>query len=92
VSDRFSLALDVLGQHVFDTPLLVERAFAVGASERTFADIDFVTGSIDALAGSAGLKINVAPHILVNFNLRFHISGGGLQDRLTPLVGVEFGS
>ena len=31
VSDRFSLALDLLGQHVFDTPLLVERAFAVGA-------------------------------------------------------------
>ena len=92
VSERFSLALDLLGQHVFDTPLLVERAFTVGASERTFADIDFVTGSIDALAGSAGLKINVAPHILVNFNLRFHISGGGLQDRLTPLVGLEFGS
>jgi hypothetical protein len=77
---------------VFDTPLLVERELTVGASGRTFADIDFLTGSIDALAGSAGLKINVAPHILVNFNLRFHISGGGLQDRLTPLIGMEFGS
>ena len=51
-----------------------------------------MTGSIDALAGSAGLKINMAPHILANFNLRFHIAGGGLRDRLTPLVGIEFGS
>src|SRR5215212_3872917 len=93
VSDRFSLAVDLLGQRVYDTPLLLARPFTVaGPSQRTFADIDFRTGSIDALAGSAGLKINVAPHILANFNLRFSISGGGLRDRLTPLIGLEFGS
>ena len=90
VSDRFSLAIDLLGQHIFDTPLLLERAFPVGG--RTFADIGFRTGSIDALAGSAGLKINVAPHILANFNLRFNLTAGGLRDRVTPLIGLEFGS
>jgi hypothetical protein len=92
VSDRFSLALDLLGQHVFETSLLLPRAFPVGTGGLTFPDIDFRTGSIDALAGSAGLKINVAPHVLANFNLHFSISGGGLRDRVTPLIGLEFGS
>jgi hypothetical protein len=93
VSDRFSLAVDLLGQRVYDTPLLVSRPFTVaGGSHPTFADIAFRSGSIDAVAGSAGLKINVAPHILANFNLRFSIAGGGLRDRVTPLVGLEFGS
>jgi hypothetical protein len=92
VSDRLSLAIDLLGQHVFDTPLLLQRTFQVGAGGPSFSDIGFTTGSIDAVAGSAGLKINVAPHVLANFNLRFSISGGGLRDRLTPLIGLEFGS
>ncbi|HEX2310267.1 MAG TPA: hypothetical protein VHH91_06075 [Vicinamibacterales bacterium] len=93
VSERFSLALDLLGQHVFDAPLLSTQTFtSIDPSHQTFADIGFHTGAIDAVAGSTGLKINIAPHILANFNLRFHITGGGLRDRLTPLVGIEFGS
>jgi len=92
VNERFSLALDVLGQHVFDTPLLLARPFEVGTTGPSFPDISFRTGSIDAVAGSAGLKVNIAPHILANFNLRFHIAGGGLTDRVTPLIGIEFGS
>lgn len=93
VSEHFSLALDLLGQHVFDTPLLVSRTLVVAApGQPSFPDITFRSGSIDALAGSTGLKVNIAPHILANFNLRFSIAGGGLRDRLTPLVGIEFGS
>ena len=93
VSERFSLALDVLGQHVFDAPLLSAQTFtSIDPSHQTFEDIGFRTGSIDAVSGSTGLKINIAPHILANFNLRFHIAGGGLRDRLTPLVGIELGS
>jgi len=93
MSDRFSLAIDFLGQHVFDSPLLSERTFVTGgAVPQSLPDIGFRTGPIDAISGSAGLKINVAPHILVNFNLRYFIAGGGLRDRVTPLVGVEIGS
>ena len=92
VNDRVSLAIDFLGQHVFDTPLLATGTFVANSAGRTFDDIAFRTGSIDAVAGSAGMKVNVAPHILVNFNLRFHVAGGGLQDRVTPLIGLEFGS
>ena len=79
-------------RQIFDTPLLVARTFEVGTTGLSFPDISFRTGSIDAVAGSAGLKVNIAPHILANFNLRFHIAGGGLTDRVTPLIGIEFGS
>jgi hypothetical protein len=93
VNERFSLALDVLGQHVYDTPLLRAHSFVLAdPSHRAFDDIEFRTGAIDAVAGSAGLKVNIAPHILANFNLRFSIAGGGLRDRVTPLIGLEFGS
>jgi hypothetical protein len=93
VNDRFSLAIDILGQHVFNAPTLVTTPFVNGGtSPRTFADITFRTSATDAVAGSAGMKVNVAPHTLATFNLRFHIAGGGLRDRVTPLVGLEIGS
>jgi hypothetical protein len=92
INDRVSLALDLLGQHVFEGPRLVATTFtppAAGAD--TFADIAFRTAATDAIAGSAGMKVNVAPHLLATFNLRFHLAGGGLRDRVTPLVGLELG-
>ena len=41
--------------------------------------------------GSVGLKLNVAAGLLVNFNLRFNVTSGGLTDRLAPLLGLEYG-
>ena len=45
VSERFSLAIDVLGQHVFDALLLSTQTFtSIDPSHQTFADIGFHTG------------------------------------------------
>ena len=53
VSERFSPAIDVLGQHVFDALLLSTQTFtSIDPSHQTFADIGFHTGAIDAVAGS----------------------------------------
>ena len=41
-------------------------------------------------AGSFGMKGNVASRMLVTFNLRFALTDGGLTDRLSPLLGVEW--
>ena len=45
--------LDVLGQHVFDTPLLVaaREPSSVGTTGLSFPDVGFRTGWIDAVAG-----------------------------------------
>jgi CheY-like chemotaxis protein len=53
-------------------------------------DIRFGNASYWATAGSMGFKANVAPKVLVNFNMRFDIGGQGLSDRIAPLVGVEW--
>ena len=41
--------------------------------------------------GCISVVANVAPRLLVNFNLRFHINGNGLSDRIAPLIGMEWG-
>ena len=41
-------------------------------------------------SGAIGFKANVAPKLLINFNLRFAIGENGLADRVAPLVGFEW--
>ena len=93
ISDRLTFAFDLLANRVLGSPRLVIRPFTVqgplGAG--TFDDITFVDESYFNANGSAGVKLNVAEGVLVNFNVRFNLSSRGLTDRLVPLVGVEYG-
>ena len=50
----------------------------------------FISESYWSAAGSFGMKGNVASRMLVTFNLRFAVTEGGLTDRLSPLLGVEW--
>ena len=93
VNDHLSLVLDLLGRRVINSPQVSTYQFAaVGpAGSAVLPDIRFATGSYWANDGAVGFKANVAGRLLVNFNLRFHINGGGLSDRISPLLGVEWG-
>ncbi len=92
VNDRFSLVFDVLGQRVLNSPRLSRYTLvATGQSgSASLPDISFANGSYWATNGSLGFKANVAPRVLVNFNLRFNIGASGLSDRIAPLLGVEW--
>jgi hypothetical protein len=92
VGSRLSVIFDLFGQRVINSPRLLSRTSTrtgVGGSV-TLPDIQFDTESYWASAGGFGLKANVAPRMLVTFNLRFAIDDGGLTDRLSPLLGVEW--
>ncbi len=94
VTDRFTVIFDLLGEWVIDSPRLVTRELTRTAPDGdvlTFQDIGFESGSFGALNGSFGLKANVAGRMLVNFNLRFKLDESGLRDRISPLIGVEYG-
>ena len=93
INDRLSIVLDLLGRRVIDSPRMSTYEFvATGpASTATLSDIRFSTASYWVSNGAVGFKANVAPRLLVNFNLRFHISGHGLSDRIAPLIGMEWG-
>jgi hypothetical protein len=92
VNPRLSLLFDLLGQRLVHSPRLSTFDFvAEGPAGRAdLRDLEFRTASFWTSAGSVGLKANLASKLLVNFNLRFAISGAGLTDRVTPLLGMEW--
>lgn len=92
IDTRFSLALDFLGQRVFDSPRLVSTTFTTrnGAATSTFPDIRFDRSSFSETSGAFGFKANLAGRLLVNFNLLFRLNKTGLRDRVTPLFGIEY--
>lgn len=92
VADRLSVVFDLFGQRVVDSPRLVSRqSTRTGAAGSvTLPDILFVTESYWTSAAGFGLKGNLAQRLLVTFNLRFAVADGGLTDRVSPLLGMEW--
>ena len=89
VTRRFTLALDLLGQHVMDA----ERIFAedfTAANQVTFPNTRFAIGSFDSRSGSIGFKVNPIADLIASVNVLFRLSHTGLQDRATPLVGLSY--
>ena len=92
VAPRLSVIVDLFGQRVINSPRLTSTtSVRTGvAGSVTLDDIQFVNESYWSAAGSFGMKGNVASRMLVTFNLRFALADGGLTDRLSPLLGVEW--
>jgi hypothetical protein len=92
VNPRLTLLFDVLGQRFLHSPRLSTFDFVAQgpAGSADLRDLQFQTSSFWTTSGSAGLKANLAPRLLINFNLRFAMGTAGLTDRLTPLLGVEW--
>jgi hypothetical protein len=92
VNPRLSLLLDLLGQRIVDSPRLSTFAFVAEgpAGSASLRDLQFQTASFWTSSGSVGLKANLAPRLLINFNVRFAVANAGLTDRLTPLLGIEW--
>jgi hypothetical protein len=93
LSERMTLAVDLLTNVVMRSPRLRMNQFQVQGplGSAVFDDIGFTEESYVTTNGSVGLKLNVAAGLLVNFNLRFNVTSGGLTDRLAPLLGLEYG-
>ena len=92
VNPRMSLVFDVLTQRLIDTPRLTTFPFVASGpfGDANLHDLRFETASEWATSGAVGLKANVASRLLIDVNLKFALSNGGLTDRLTPLVGIEY--
>jgi hypothetical protein len=93
LSDRMTIAFDLLTNLVMRSPRLRMHQFTVEGplGSAVFDDIGFTEETYVTGNGSIGLKLNVAAGMLVNFNLRFNATSGGLTDRLVPLLGLEYG-
>jgi hypothetical protein len=87
---RVTLALDVLGRYIIDSPRVHLEDFVALDGHSVYPNIAFDTGSINELSSAVGLKINVAGRLLLNTNLLMRLNSGGLRDKISPLVGVEY--
>jgi hypothetical protein len=92
LNNRFSIVFDVLGQRVVNSQRLSTYTLVASgvAGTASLPDVRFATGSYWRADGSLGFKANVAPRVLVDFNLLFNLAQNGLSDRIAPLVGVEW--
>ncbi len=90
VGSKVTLALDVLGRRVIDSPRLTTRTFTALQGGSTFPDIRFVTESFNITNGSVGIKLNAGGKVLVDLNVLFKLDDAGLRDKVTPLFGLEY--
>ena len=90
IHPRVTLALDVLGRYIIDSPRVRLEDFVALDGHSVFPNIAFDTGSINELSSAVGLKINVAGRLLLNTNLLMRLNSEGLRDKISPLVGVEY--
>jgi hypothetical protein len=91
VTPRFTLALDLVGRHVMDSPRLLDGTFRAQDGRSEFPDISFEQGStFDLLDGAVGAKLNVGGQLLIDANVVFRLNDAGLRDRFTPLLGIEY--
>jgi hypothetical protein len=92
VTNQFSVIFDVIGQRVLDSPRLFTRTLSLSGpgGSVTLPDIFLESGSYWVANAALGFKANVATRLLIEFNLKFAMTDGGLTDRVTPLVGLEW--
>lgn len=91
LSDRVTVALDLVGRTVFDTPRLTQRTFTAVEGPFTSPDIRLERRSLSSLDGSVGLKANALGKVLVHVNVSFKLNEAGVRDSVTPLIGCEYG-
>jgi hypothetical protein len=90
VASRFTFVVDVLGQYLIDSPRMRKETFFALDGVSTFPNITFQKDSFLVLNGAVGFKLNVLQQLLVDVNLLFNLNDNGLQDKVTPLVGIEY--
>jgi hypothetical protein len=95
---RVSVLLDFVGRTLLDTNRLVETdqtftyRFRTDPTPQTTVRPELTTrqGNLNLMLGSAGIKFNPAGRLLIVGNVLFSIGKNGLQDKLTPVIGIDY--
>jgi hypothetical protein len=89
VTKRFTLAADMLGQHVTGVERTVIEDFRAG-DQRFYPNTHFTRGSFDARSAAVGFKVNPVGDLIASFNVLIGMTHAGLQARVTPLIGLSY--
>lgn len=95
---RVTLTADFLGRTLFDAErlVLVQQDFQFDQrTDPTVRDVERLTpgsavSNLNLFLVSAGLKVNPFGRLLLVGNVLFGVGDDGLQDKVTPAVGLEY--
>jgi hypothetical protein len=95
---RVTLIFDFVGRTLRDTDRLAETSQVFVHRTRsdptpidvTRPELTTQRGNLNLLLGSAGIKVNPVGRLLIVGNVLFSIGKDGLQDKLTPVVGLDY--
>ena len=90
VGQKLTLAFDVVGRRVINGEQVESATFTALNNTSKFPSIRFNRTSYNLIDGAIGLKANPGGGLLVNMNVTFKLNNGGLRDRVTPLLGIEY--
>lgn len=90
VNPRVTVAFDLIGRYVIDTPRLVAQTFTALDGVSRFPNIVFRNDSHNETSGAVGFKLNLVQRLLVDVNVLFKLNDNGLRDKVTPLLGLEY--
>lgn len=101
VNPRITLNADLLGRTLLKVnrfePTSQSYNFRVGATGALTSvsfddglDITEDEGKLNLLLGVAGVKVNVSGTVLLNANVLFPLSDGGLRPSVTGVVGLDY--
>jgi hypothetical protein len=94
-----TLTADLIGRTLFDTDRVVQVEQTFNYVYRTEPSVVRQTTQMTPasqpgisrwLLGSAGVKVNPAGRLLIVGNVLFSIGASGLQDELTPVIGIDY--
>jgi hypothetical protein len=96
---RVTLTADLLGRNLRDASRLVETTRTFNFTQRltpsavqqtTRVTPEGQTGNLNLLVGAASLKVNPVGRLLVSGGVLFSIGNAGLQDKVTPVIGLDY--
>jgi hypothetical protein len=90
VGQKLTLAFDVVGRRVINGEQVFQDTFTALNGTSKFPTIRFAEASYNIIDGAVGLKANPGGGLLINLNITFKMNDGGLRDRVTPLIAIEY--
>ena len=91
VTSRLTIAADLLGQRLFDSPRVSRSTFtAASAGNVTFPQIATSRSDFSVNSAAIGFKLNLVDELLLTGNLLFRLDDTGLRQKMTPLIGLSY--
>jgi hypothetical protein len=92
LSKKLTMAVDLLGQRLFDAPEMVRGPFVdvLGAAHPDVPQTSITHHSFSINDLAVGAKYSLHGNLLLTGNVQFKLDDGGLRAKVVPLVGVSY--